>query len=86
MPFFEKIDKDRNGHLDIFELSALLNHFTDAYEARHETKLTEEQKKEIVDKLIGEMDRDGSGTIDQLELKVFLTRKYDEMFRKSQKA
>lgn len=34
------------------------------------------------DKILAEMDCDKSGTIDQLELKVFFTRKYDQMFRK----
>lgn len=34
------------------------------------------------EQLFFEMDGDQSGTIDLLELKVFLTRKYDTLFRK----
>jgi len=86
VPFFAKLDKDRNGHLDIFELSGIMDHFIMKYETRHELTLSEEEKNVIVDKIIEEMDRDSSGTIDLLELKVFLTRKYDQMFRKPQKA
>jgi Ca2+-binding EF-hand superfamily protein len=34
------------------------------------------------EELFDEMDMDGSGSIDFHELKVFLTKKYDQMFRK----
>lgn len=63
--------------MDIFELGDLLGMFISGYEKRHELELSEEKKREIEDKLIAEMDRDQSGTIDVLELKVYLTRKYD---------
>ena len=82
LPFFENIDLDRNGHLDIFELSSLLGHFITRYEEAQRIKLNEEDKKIMEEKLFEEMDCDKSGTIDLLELKVFLTRKYDMMFRK----
>lgn len=82
LPFFENIDLDRNGHLDIFELSELLSHFISRYEECHNVKLNAEDKKAMEERLFDEMDADKSGTIDLLELKVFLTRKYDLMFRK----
>ena len=73
---------DRTGHLDIFELSELLSHFIQRYEECHAVKLNSEDKKAMEERLFDEMDADKSGTIDLLELKVFLTRKYDLMFRK----
>lgn len=55
--------------------------FVTKYEERHEITLGNEESQALKDKIFDEMDGDQSGTIDQLELKVFLTRKYDEMFR-----
>lgn len=83
MPFCDKLDKDRNGHLDIFALGSLLAHFFTKYEECHNLKMSSEERKELEEKIQSEMDFDGYGTIDQLELKVFLTRKYNEMFRKT---
>lgn len=80
-PFFETIDLDRNGDLDIQELQGLMQFFVNKYEERHSLKLSEDEASNLKDKIFKEMDRDQSGTIDMLELKVFLTRKYDEMFR-----
>jgi len=45
-------------------------------------KIVGDERTQMEEKLFVEMDQDQSGTIDFHELKVFLTRKYDVMFRK----
>jgi len=51
------------------------------YEKKKNLNLSEEEKQNLKEKIVDEMDQDKSGAIDLLELKVFITRKYDEMFR-----
>lgn len=82
VPFFKTIDLDRNGQLDIEETKPLLNHFIQKYEQQHEMQLSENERIKMEEELFDEMDMDGSGTIDFHEMKVFLTKKYDQMFRK----
>ena len=82
LPFFNKIDLDRNGQLDIEETQPLLNHFIVKYEEAHDCKLEGDDHKAMCEKLFNEMDANKDGCIDFHELKVFLTRKYDQMFRK----
>lgn len=86
VPFIEVMDKDRNGHLDIHGLRGILAKFIASYESQHGLTLSAQEKQDTQDKVLAEMDYDKSGTIDQLELKVFFTRKYDQMFRKPVKA
>ena len=73
---------DRNGALDIDETKPLLTHFIEKYEEIHSTKLGPNERIAMEEKLFDEMDMDGSGTIDFHELKVYLSKKYDVMFRK----
>jgi|LauGreDrversion4_2_1035121.scaffolds.fasta_scaffold276571_3 hypothetical protein len=77
MPFCDKLDKDRNGHVQIQDLGTLISDFITEYDRRHELRLSGEEKSELHNKIEDEMDFDSCGTIDQLQLKVFLTRKYD---------
>ena len=58
MPFFKEIDLDKNGRLEIGELSSLLGHFIARYEDCHDLKLSEDDKKEMEQKLFDEMDED----------------------------
>lgn len=82
IPFFKSIDCDRNGCIDIDEAKPLLTHFISKYEEINDTQLNAGEKIKMEEDLFDEMDLDGSGTIDFHELKVFLTKKYDIMFRK----
>ncbi len=79
---FDKLDVDANGTLDIAELTPLLTYFISIYEEKNGVQLTNEQSKQMRKQIVAELDYDQSGTIDELELRVFLTRKYDTLFRK----
>lgn len=48
-------------------------------------KIVGDEHKSMCEKLFDEMDQNKDGSIDYHELKVFLTRKYDLMFRKNNK-
>lgn len=74
---------DRNGALDLQETLPLLDHFIQRYEECQNVKIEGTERREMEERLFAEMDGDQSGTIDFHELKVFLTRKYDVMFRKA---
>lgn len=64
------------------ETLPLLDHFIQKYEECQGVKIVGDERTQMEEKLFVEMDQDQSGTIDFHELKVFLTRKYDVMFRK----
>jgi Ca2+-binding EF-hand superfamily protein len=59
-----------------------LNHFIQKYEECHDVQIQGQEHKDMCEKLFSEMDMNKDGSIDYHELKVFLTRKYDMMFRK----
>jgi len=82
LPFFKNIDVDRSGAIDLQEAEPLLKHFIDLYQKQNNKVLSSEESTVMEGELFDEMDMDKSGMIDFHELKVFLTKKYDLMFRK----
>lgn len=78
---FEKLDVDANGTLEVAELMPLINNFIAIYEEKNGVQLTKEQSSLMRKQLVAEIDYDQSGTIDELELRVYLTRKYDALLR-----
>lgn len=81
-PLFDKLDLDTNGNLDIQELAPLISYFISCYEENHGLTFSKEQTEQMRKQIVAELDCDQSGAVDELELRVYLTRKYEALFRK----
>ena len=70
---FAKLDRDKNGYLDVEELDKLAQVLLQ--ERNDYDKLTPDQREEEKMNIFDEMDSDKSGYVSYHEVKVYLTRK-----------
>lgn len=64
----------------------MLETLVSEYARQHEGELDETARAELKQKLFEELDYDKTGSVDLLEFRVFMTRKFETMFRRTPKS